>query len=439
MSLRSTFPGFPNYQADQTRASPLNLAVARVILGGYLAWKTVWYDWHVFVGTPFTVTDSYAWAIPPVELLVVEKYLLVATLLLFAVGYRVGATSFASALLVSHLAAVRYALYLGGNTTGLFIGAYALLFFGIYRHQDVLSVDELRHAATLSADALRDHLRNPPRASFRHDPLRMTLLALAIIFFGSGLDKLLAGGTAWIGPSNLSRLLVTRAHFYGYDLGLGGLIVEYPIVSTLATVGTLVVEMGILVAVVLGVSLTLPMLGVLGLMVVIPVTMGIVFPDVFFLVAMLFAWDRLDSALASDREIDLVFDDHCLFCMRSLYPFKLLDTDGQVTFYPQSAAPAAYREFDGVDFERSMFVFHDDHAYEGYWAFRELIGQFGLLRPVGWLMGRRPVAWVGERVYRYVANNRSRHFACAVDLDGADLAEADDAADGTTDTDVDRA
>lgn len=418
--------GFVNYHADPSRATPLNLAVARCILGSYLFWKTMWYDWHLLVNTPFRISESYLWAIPPARVLVAEKYLLLLSLAAFVVGYRVGITSFVSAALLSHLGAVRFSLYLGGNTTSLFVGAYALLFYGLYREQDVLTVDTLRRTGSMRVDELRDHFAGTSRRSFRADPLRHLVLVLAIVYFGSGLDKVLVGGTAWFGPANLTRTVVTWTSFENIGLGLGVLLVEYPILATVASVGTVVLEMGLLAVVLLGAPLTLPVLALLGFMVTIPLVLGILFVDVFFLVAMLFTWDRLDAALSPDREVDLVFDDACLFCMRSLYPFSVLDADERVTFYPQGEAPAAYRELPGVDFERSMFVFHDGHASEGYWAFRELVGQFGLLRPVAWLMGRKPVAALGERVYRHVADNRSRHFTCAVDPGRTGSTEAAD-------------
>lgn len=425
--------GFVNYHADPTRVTPLNLAVARVILGGYLFWKTMWYDWHLLVETPFRVSESYLWAIPPAWVLVAEKYLLLLSLAAFVVGYRIGLSSFVSAALLSHLAAVRFSLYLGGNTTSLFIGAYALLFYGLYREQDVLTVDTLRRTGSMRVDELRSHFEGTPRREFRADPLRLLVLVLAIIYFGSGLDKVLVGGDAWFGPANLTRTVVTWTSFEGIGLGLGWLLVEYPILATLASIGTVVLEMGLLVVVLLGAPLTLPVLALFGFMVTIPLVLGILFVDVFFLVAMLFSWDRLNAALTPDRDLDLVFDDACLFCMRSLYLFRVLDTDERVTFYPQGEAPAAYRDLPAVDFDRSMFVFRDGQAYEGYWAFRELVGRFGLLRPVAWLMGRKPIAIVGERIYRYVADNRSRHFTCAVDPGGATSPESTDDRPGVDD------
>jgi predicted DCC family thiol-disulfide oxidoreductase YuxK len=41
-----------------------------------------------------------------------------------------------------------------------------------------------------------------------------------------------------------------------------------------------------------------------------------------------------------------------------------------------------------------------------------MFAQLGFLRPVAFLMGVPGVRQVGERVYGYVAANRSRHFTC---------------------------
>ena len=124
------------------------------------------------------------------------------------------------------------------------------------------------------------------------------------------------------------------------------------------------------------------------------------------------AFDRGYARLARDRELDLVFDQHCQFCVRSLYPFKLLDIAGTVTFYPQSDAPAAYEGRAAVEFSRAMYVFDDDDAYEGYDAFRELLRQNRLFDPLVWSMGLPPVRAAGHRLYRYVAANRGRQFSC---------------------------
>lgn len=103
--------------------------------------------------------------------------------------------------------------------------------------------------------------------------------------------------------------------------------------------------------------------------------------------------------------------------MRSLYLFRILDVNGTVRFIPQSSAPDEYRTRDDVDFDSAMYAFDGDEAYEGCYAFRELVSQYRVFFPVVWLMGLPPVAYVGERVYEYVAANRGRQFTCRVDLD----------------------
>ena len=147
--------------------------------------------------------------------------------------------------------------------------------------------------------------------------------------------------------------------------------------------------------------------GYLGLLLAGPVVTNLFVP-----------WDRLYERVVSDRPLDLVFDERCLFCARSLLPLQLLDVNEAVTFYTQRDAPARYRERADVDFEGAMYVFDEDGvAYASYDAFRELLRQYRVCFPLVSLMGLGPVARVGRRVYASVAATRSRHFECAVEPD----------------------
>lgn len=44
---------FVNYFRNPTRTSAVNLVAARVVLGTYVIWKTMWYDWELFMKTCF--------------------------------------------------------------------------------------------------------------------------------------------------------------------------------------------------------------------------------------------------------------------------------------------------------------------------------------------------------------------------------------------------
>lgn len=149
-------------------------------------------------------------------------------------------------------------------------------------------------------------------------------------------------------------------------------------------------------------------------------TMRILFFDMVFFLLLFAEFDRAYARLVSDREIVLVYDEHCFFCARSLSVFKLLDVNETVTFRSQYDVPETYREEFDVDFEEAMYVFTADgsECHRGYWAFRELFRQFWITVPVAWAMALRPVATVGEHVYAYVAANRDRHFVCSVESAG---------------------
>jgi predicted DCC family thiol-disulfide oxidoreductase YuxK len=407
---------FVNYFGDDSRPSPINLALGRAVLGCWLVWKTVYYDWSLMLSEPYRAMaySGYDVLIPLSApwILTVEKWLLVAVVSLFVVGYRLRLTAFTSAILVAHLATIRKTLVSSGEVSALFIGSIFLLFFALYPDDDVLSLDGLRRVRSKSLGWLVSRLKSDEDHSYRMPSMTYSLLTLAILFFSTGASKVVdGGGLGFVVPDNLSRLVLLRSYVYPWsDLGL--VVVEYPFLGVLGGVGTLVLEFGFLVAVLAGVTITPLVLGLTLFTISNVVILGIFFVDNLFFLALFAAYDRVYARLAVDRDLDLVFDEHCLFCARSLYPVKLLDVTDSVTFYTQYDAPDEYAARPGVDFERAMFVFDGADTYEGYDAFRELLGQNRLFHPLAWLMARRPVRSVGRRVYRYVADNRSRHFAC---------------------------
>lgn len=409
---------FVNYFADDTRTSPINLAVARAVLGGYLIWKTVWYDWQLLYDAPYVVVDKFSFYLPPEPwILVVEQWLLILALGAFVLGYRLGTTSFVAALLLSHLAAVRYTHNNSGGTTALFIAAYFLVFFGLYRGQDELSLDGIRRLRAVSMERINAVLTSGPARRFPATALKWNLLVLAVIYFGAGFQKVIAhGGLGFATAENLSRIIVFRHAVQHQAFDVGRWLVEYPMLVGASAAGTLVLELGLLPAVLVGVTVTPFLLGLVGMTTAIALAMGILFGDVFVFVALFVAWDTVyERLVATDREIALVYDDHCSLCVRCLYPFALLDVTDSVTFIPASAASPEEGARDDIDIDEAMVVFDGDRAYPGYAAFRELFRQFRVFLPVVWVMGLAPIARIGEQVYGYVAANRSRHFACRIE------------------------
>lgn len=416
---------FINYFKDDERSSPFNLAVGRTIVAFWLIWKTMWYDWQRFVDVPFHLTGGYVWAIPPVApglILTVEKWVLIGLLVLFAVGYRIRFTGGFGALLLAHLGTVRQIHITVGESQAMLIGVYFLLMYALFSGTDALSIDGLRRTKHESVDSLRSFIASG-RDSYALPALKWTLIIISMIYFGSGFDKLFPDGplggfhAGYFGPVHLSRIIVVRDIVYPWHVPIGPMLIEYPAVITAAAIGTLVVEMGLFVAVLAGITVTPFIIGLLGFQTSVLVLFGILFADTFPILLTFLAWDRIFKRVVSDRQLDVVFDGQCYFCMRSLYLFKLLDVNDTVRFIPQIEAPDEYAQRADVNFRSAMYAFYDSEVYEGYYAFRELLRQYRVFFPLVWLMGLGPVAEVGKQVYRYVAANRGTQFSCRVEAD----------------------
>ncbi|HET7323065.1 MAG TPA: DUF393 domain-containing protein [Halococcus sp.] len=333
--------------------------------------------------------------------------------------------SFLSALVIAHLGAVRFTHRISGETDALFFSVYFLLFFGLYRMADELSVDGFRRTRNRSIDQLNEFLQSSPTDTYRMTALTGGLLAIATVYFGSGLDKARAGPLSeWIKGENLTRYIIVAQERFGIRTQIADVLhelaVQFPLLMDGLATGTIVLEMGFLLAILAGISITPFVLALLGMHTVIALAMGPFFTDQYVFLLLFFDWEWLHERLTVDRSITVVYDEQCYFCARCLYLFKLIDTTETVQFYTQSTVPERYRDRDDEPFEDAMYVFDNEMAYEGYDAFQRLIRQFRAFLPIAWVMGLSPVAWVGERVYRHIAANRYRYFVCAVDSGSSD-------------------
>lgn len=455
-----------NYLRTRERDSPVNLAVARVGLGAYLVWKLVWYEPRLWTDLPFVGFAGYVWAIPPGTVLVAEKWLAIAALLAFAVGYRIRWTGLVASLLVFHLASVRFTVNTSGGTTALFFAASMLVFFALYSHEDDLSLDALRRTGTRPIGTLTAFLKRdrdaagrsvgpaaPSRGSarsttaaftdaaaavprsFRTTPLLYSQLLLAVIYFGAGLAKVIRGGPGWVAPDNLSRIILVRNELNAMPVDVGYWVIQYPGLVSLLAVGTIVLELGLLVALLARWPVWPVVVGIVGMHLAILPTMGMFFFDPLVLFALFVPWDRVLGGLARRDVLDVVFDENCYFCARSLYPFAHLDVANRVRVYSQSDLPARYAARSDADYGAAMYAFRegDPTAYEGYDAFRELTRQLGGW-PVWFLMGLPGVSHVGRPIYRYVARNRSTYFVCSLEFpEDPDSGDVPAGAPGATD------
>lgn len=412
-----------NYVADPVRASPFNLAFARVLLGTYLIWRVASLEWASYAEWPFPLRSSseFLWVEPLLATLPYLPWLLVALLALFVVGYRIRWTAGLGGLLLIHLLSMKTTVYLAGTVESMYICAYVLLLFAFFHEDDVLSVDGLRRTRHRSPDELSTFLKSDGSGSFddgdpayRHRPLKWALVVVGLMYLGSAWGKIIRGPLdIWLSGEDLRRDLLFFQEVTGVARPLAEPFMQIPELAWAGFVATAALQLGLIVAVLLGVTITPFVVGLISFHLVVVATLGLYFTDMVLLLSLFGAWDRAHAALATDRTVDLVYDERCYFCARSLYPFKLLDVRGTVEWYSQFDAPEAYRDRPDVDFEEEMYGFVGGEAHGGYHAFRQLLKQFPVTAPLSWLMALPPVAAVGERVYEYVAENRDRHFVCS--------------------------
>ena len=426
---------FVNYVWEPSRDSPINVAVARVILGSYLIWNFASVDfaalagWHVYLARrgSYMVFNS-----PSIQrLLPVEQVVLLCLLFAFVLGYRERLTALLSALLVSHLAIVLSTYSYTGRVNSMFIAAYVLIFFGLYAETDPLSLDTVRGAGPLDREELDRRLRSSLDGTHSVRILQLALLAVAILYFGSAWAKLVLGpgGIAWewMSAGNLARWTISSLTYWEPLTRLGELMLQYPVSLSAAAVGTVVLEAGLLVVALLGLPITPVVLGLLGMHTVITLALGPFFFDQYVFLALFVPWDVLYRRVAPTRGTVVVYDGTRSAAIRSLYPFELLDANGVVQFRSQANAREHRRE-DGHDaygsdvhlfaddaYESDVHLFADGVEYAGYFAFRELLRRFPPFGPVAWLMDREPVEAVGTRLYGRIAGERGRCFVRPVE------------------------
>ena len=401
---------FVNYFKKPTRESRLNLVVARFLVGGYVIWKMMGYNWNLVVQTPFTLAfEPYTALLPPAAPLVlpVEKWILMLLMVSFIFGYRLRLSTFLGALLLGHLGAILATLNPSGVTTSLFIAVWFLVFFGLFHQQSSLTLES--PGDQLDSLSTTNRYLKSKVGPFEMDPLRWSLLSIAVVYFGAGLHKVVQGPFwEWATVENLSRTIVMRNALEDIFGGIGPNLVQYPSIILLAAIGTLVIELGFVVAVLGRLPITPFVLGIFVFQLGVGLTMGIFFFDIYPFLLLFFAWDSFVSATESENQLDVVYDDHSLFCARTLTLFKVLDVRDSLTMYGQRDMPERYRE--SVNVESAVYVFSDGEVYRGYFAFRELLNHFGIVSWIGRVMSLSPVAIAGERLYEFISRRTRRDF-----------------------------
>lgn len=252
---------FINYFANTSRASPLNLLIARSFFGLYAIWKFgTQADWTTLIGWPVRITDFTSFLVPPdpiADLIVVEYWLTLLFLVLFTLGIRVGATGFLSSLFIAHMSGALYTVANSGTTETFIPVSFILMIFAVYRSDIVLSVDHYHQLRSTSLDRLTTRLERESEDEYRMTPLKWILVAVGVFYFLTGIAKVTDGSAIqWATAESMNRYM-QRAVVRGYENPLLDLFVSYPFISELSAIGSMVLELGFLVAIVAGLGISL--------------------------------------------------------------------------------------------------------------------------------------------------------------------------------------
>ena len=403
---------FINYFRSARRSTCLNLAIARIIICFYCIWKVSTFPFGELAAFPeaFFEGNSHAilgmWRFTHPWILIAEQVVAVVCLIFVMVGFRTGFFSFVAALLITHLAGLSFAVT--AYKTFL-LPAYFLIFYGIYRTQDLLTVDHFCSMGSVPQGHLNQRLQSAESApAATLSALKWLLLCMAAIYFFTGFGKFKVAGWDfdWAAAENIRLSLLHNAINRGISLPpLGGLLLEHPWILGLMGAGTLLLELGFVVVVLCGGPITPFILGLAGMHFGILLTMHVNYlTDMMFIYAAFLAWDSLAGRLQRGRNLTIVYDDNCTFCMRVLLLVKDCDIAGGLRFLG-SSDPGVPR---GHDYTSAMIVFDQNgHAFRGYDGFVAVFSYLGLTRPLAQIMVVPPVAYAGRGLYRLLARNRS--------------------------------
>lgn len=112
--------------------------------------------------------------------------------------------------------------------------------------------------------------------------------------------------------------------------------------------------------------------------------------------------------------LTVIYDGHCGLCMRSVSVLRRLDWLGRLDYMDANDLEPISERFPTLPTNDLLHEIHMVNATGRYWVgfygFRRvawLLPLFWLLAPLLYLPG---VAWVGVRIYGYVAANRARNL-----------------------------
>ena len=423
------------------RPIPLvNLAVCRIIITGWLLVNL--YD--VFAsglmrqtsGVPDRFYDPlpllhlftlpFGWkARPSFELLAIIGVVTFAASVLAMVGLKTRLSLVVLALGNLFLGAFKYSFGELHHPDALM--AIALVILALSPAGEVFSLDDLRRRMARAAGerAFIPFRMSDDYSAVARWPLLTVRWLFALIFFSAAASKLSASGLEWMNGYTLQHYLLQDSLRWGSSLGLWLSRFHLPVVAL--SWATIVCEGTFFLV------LIMPRLAWFY----VPLTAGMVFGfyltmhanflQYIALLSVFVPWNNFAAAITErgrrnrrQAKPEVLFDDRCPLCIRSMVLLRYADLFDQLTLSGLEARwPEVATRYPGVsltDCQREMHViFPDGSLARGFFAFRKLLPNLPPLWPLFPLFHAPGAARLGPRIYRFVAERRQRFESCPSD------------------------
>lgn len=106
----------------------------------------------------------------------------------------------------------------------------------------------------------------------------------------------------------------------------------------------------------------------------------------------------------------MLYDGQCALCQQSVRLIKPLDWRSALEYVDMQAWAEVHRRFPTLEYEALLGAIHvvrpDGCVFAGYMGVREIARRLPLTAWLYPIMGVPGIAWLGDKVYRWVAAHR---------------------------------
>jgi len=275
---------------------------------------------------------------------------------------------------------------------------------------DALSIDALRRAWK-GADS--GNVEPPGESRAYALPLRLVWLLIGVMYFFPGFWKWWSAGIDWALSDNLRFIMYTRWTEVG-DWTPFFRIDRYPLLYQAGAAGTIAFELSFIFLIFFPRLRLLAVAQALAFHTMTRVLMQIWFDSLVRCYVAFFDWHaicrRVGRAMFGD-ELVVPYDGTCRLCRRTIACLRVVDVLGRVRYLDAGSRPEVVAHglgwLDADALMADMHAVRGRRAWKGFEAYRQLVGRLPVLWPVLPLLYVWPVPFIGERVYRRVADSRT--------------------------------